>query len=989
MSMPGPGELEFPSESSEPELDIGVGGPELFEPFVQNYDMYSLLLNQRFLSSARIQVTYVTEFLVRPTTLRLLLEIAFVVPCDDDYVRHFLFTECFASNGSTVDLESSRAIIEDIQKPVLSQLDYYTKIPRQERFDMLDAAMDLLELCLRDERAIAIIKEDRLLQRYPFTVVSRRNCFPMVRSLGHSSSTNKIPFQVCRAFSKLIRSLCAQQASTVLLLDILKESIPKTDPSEASDSWDYLTAWFSNADNPDIMASLISFVVDSQSLLSADVKQQMASLLTRLGFATSLCKLLVTSNLDEVPADAGQMVSEVVIAILSVTTCDELRLEVIKCLPSLAENIFIVEHKGIDVWRMKYTGRTLVAGVRAIMYMTRLLYEDCYGKPPSVASKELKQINYLRSIFQKILGVIKGVGHRLRTLIKDGMEIERQKGDGMPAEKVDSTDSPDPRNVSAVDNLAMTVIESLADLQHGKSRSIVMDRDEDAIHLKGTIPSPEYSRPFQRRVELVSGLNRQMGQFSLAQYAILETLARLLLLSADIRDFLCVSKSAGPFLSLTIGTCSMDSSFADPGSMGLLQTNFPYSAIAGVGGADAVDFKKTFCFSNGGHYPLSPLQIAECYAKSGIPDAVLLTMIAYPNCTICHFLGTRIIIPMLEYNGHAPQVVHSIISETCLLKFLDLYAGQNMNDLATSFTLSTTSIGAFLVSIASNIVRLAGNVPDSRWRNRKLDHLLTLKLSAAQNASALQQQHIPLTLDELTCSLRTSSTATNTILHKISNSVRFRAFSEKVLRTSLWAHFTFCDSSDEFETMLHQMLHLSPCSEPPPSPIKSIMHENVHIIRLDSGKKSKGMAIPIIPQAPLLQRAQVSTIRKCNEEGCDSITYSRHHISGSFLPSIDKRKSIMPLAGGRVSNGNRLTRMASYGFISSDTHTAEDTDGTSSRSVPVGTQKIQRRPAQGIPILRPHDYSRVGLKPMGVSSAQQGCPLMSIRTLKNPMSSNS
>lgn len=82
--------------------------------------MRSLLLNQRFLASARIQVTYVTELLVQPAILRLLLEIAFVVPCDDDYIHHFLFTECFTGNGSATDFESSKAVIQDIQKPVLS-----------------------------------------------------------------------------------------------------------------------------------------------------------------------------------------------------------------------------------------------------------------------------------------------------------------------------------------------------------------------------------------------------------------------------------------------------------------------------------------------------------------------------------------------------------------------------------------------------------------------------------------------------------------------------------------------------------------------------------------------------------------------------------------------------------------------------------------------------------------------------------------------------
>lgn len=985
MNIPGPTELEFSSNDSEPELDIGVGGPELFESFIQSYDMHALLLNQRFMSSARIQVTYVTEFLVRPATLRLLLEIAFVISCDDEYIRHFLFTDCFASSGSTTDFEPSKTIIEDIQKPILSQLDYYIRIPKQERLDMLDAAMELFELCLRDERTIAAIKEYRLLQRYPFTVVSRRNCFPVVRSLEHSSSTNKVPTQVYKAFSRIIRSLCTQQSSTVLLLDVLQDSIPKMNPSEAVDNWNYLTAWFSNADNPDIMGSLISFVVDSQSFLSTDVKQKMATLLTNLDFATFLCRLLVARNPAEVPADAGQMVSEVLIAILSATTCDELRLEVIKCLPSLAENVFTVDHQGVNVWRMKYTGRTLVAGVRAIIYMARLLHEDCYGKPQSVVSKELKQINYLRSIFQKVLGMIKCVGYRLRMLIKEGIETERQGKSDISMENVDMVSS---RNMGTGDNLAMVVIDSLADLQNDQSRSIIMHHDDDAIHLKGTIPSPEHSRSLQRQAEFVSELNRPMGQFSLAQYAILETLARLLLLSADIRDFLCVSKNTGPSLSLNAGTLTMNSPLIDTSSVDQYQTNFPYSATSGVGGADAVDFKKTFCFSNGGHYPLSPLQIAECYAKNGIPDAVLLTMIAYPNCTICHFLGTRIIIPMLEYNGHAPHVVHSIISETCLLKFLELYVGQNTDDLATSFTLSTTSIGVFLVSIAANIVRLAGNVPDSRWRNRKFDHLLSLKLSPVHNSPVLHQQYIPLTLDELSCSLRTSSTATNTILQKISNSVRFRTFSERVLRTSLWAHLSFYDSTDEFETMLHQMLHLSPCSEPPPSPIKSIMPENVHILRLDDGRKSKGKAVPIIPQTQFFRKSQISVMRKYNDEGHGSIVPTRHHVSGAFLPSIDKRKKLMSFAGGMVSNENKLTRIASYGLIPSDSHIAEYNDENSSRSVPVGTQKILRRPTQGIPILRSHDYNKAGLKPTRVSSNQQGCPLMSIRTLKNTMSSN-
>ena len=985
MSAPGASRLEFPSESSEPELDIGVGGPELFESFVQSYDMHSLLLNQRFLASARIQVTYVTEFLVQPATLRLLLEVAFVVPCDDDYIRHFLFTECFATTESTVDFDVSKAVIKDIQKPVLSQLDYYVQIPRQERLDMLDAAMDLLDICLRDERALTVIREDRLLQRYPFTVVSRRNCFPTVRSLEHPFSANRVPFHICKAFSKLIRSLCTQQASAMLLIDVLQESTSRTISSEEADadSWNYSSAWFSNTDSPDIMGSLISFVVDSQSLLSTDSRRRMVSLLSELGFATSLCRLLITSNPDEVPADAGQMVSEVLNAILSATTCDELRLKVIKCLPSLAENVFVTEHRGIDVWRVRYTGRTLVAGVRAIIYITRSLYEDSYGKPPSIASKELKQISYLRSIFQKVLGAIKGVSHRLRMLIKEGMELERQGRDSLSTRPTDSTDLQDP---NVVDTLALTVLESLTDLQNNISRSIIVDHDDDAVHLKGTIPSPDRSRPFQRRIELASGLHKQIGQFSLMQYAILETLARLLLLSADIKDFLCVSKSTGPFLSLTTGTFNLDSSCAESGLSGTFQISFPYSAIAGVGGAEAIDFKKTFCFSNGGHYPVSPLHIAECYAKNGLPDAVLLTMMAYPNCSICHFLGTRILIPMLEYNGHAPQIIHSIISETCLLRFLDLYTGQSMDDLATSFTLSTTSIGVFLVSIAANIVRLAGSIPDNRWQNRKLDHLLSLRSSLTQNSS-VQQQHVPLTLDELTSSLRTSSTATNAILRKISNSLRFRTFSERVLRTSLWAHFSFHDSTDEFDSMLRQMLRLSPCSEPPPSPVKPSLHENLHILKLDDGRKSKGQAIPILPQVPLSQKTQVSAVKRY-EEGCDSVTYKGHHISGSFLPTLDKRKSIIPLAGERVSNGGRLVRMASYGFLSSDPHKAENANNTSLRYVPIGMQRTQRRPVQGIPILRSHDHEKNGFRPTMAPSVQQGCPLMSIRTLRNSRSSN-
>lgn len=980
MNAPGAAELEFPSDVSDPTLDIEVSGPELFEHFVQNYDMRSLLLNQRFLASARIQVTYVTELLVQPAILRLLLEIAFVVPCDDDYIHHFLFTECFTGNGSTTDFESSKAVIQDIQKPVLSQLDYYVQIPKQERLDMLDAAIDLLDICLRDERAVAVIKEDRLLQRYPFTVVSRRNCFPMLRSLRNASSTNRVPFHICRAFSKLIRSLCAQQASAILLLDVLQESIPKTDLSDAADGWNYLTAWLSNADHPDVMGSLISFVVDSQHLLSVDNKQRLTNLLTELSFATSLCRLLVTNNPDDVPADAGQMVSEVLSAILSATTCDELRLEAIKCLPSLAEHVFVTEHRGIDVWRMKYTGRTLVIGVRAIIYITRSLYESSYGKPPSVASKELKQISYLRSIFQKVLGVIKGVGHRLRVLIKEGIELERRGRDDLSAQPTDSTGS---QSAGPTDTLALTVLESLAELQNTLSRSIVTEHNENAVHLKGTIPSPDRSRPFQQRVELISGQDKHMGQFSLVQYAILETLARLLLLSADIRNFLCVSKGTGPFLSVSSGTFGADNSFADSGSAGSFQASFPYSAIVGVGGTETVDLKKTFCFGGGGHYPISPMHIAECYAKSGIPDAVLLTMIAYPNCSICHFLGTRILIPMLEYNGHAPHVIHSIISETCLLRFLDLYVGQNMNDLATSFTLSTTSIGVFLVSMAANIVRLAGGVPDSRWKNRKLDHLPSLRLSSAQ-VSSIHQSPVPLTLDELTCSLRTSSTATNTIFHKISNSPRFRAFSEKVLRTNLWAHFSFTESADEFEAMLR----LSPCSEPPPSPIKLSLHENRHIPRLDDGKKSKGQAVPIIPQTLIPQKAQSCAARKYNEEGHDSVAYKGHHISGSFLPTLDKRKRIMPLAGRKDSDSNRLTRIASYGFLPSDVHKVENANTGSSWSIPVGMQRIQRKPVQGLPVLRPHEYGRSGVMITVAPSTQQGCPLMSIRTLRNTRSSN-
>ena len=184
------------------------------------------------------------------------------------------------------------------------------------------------------------------------------------------------------------------------------------------------------------------------------------------------------------------------------------------------------------------------------------------------------------------------------------------------------------------------------------------------------------------------------------------------------------------------------------------------------------------------------------------------------------------------------------------------------------------------------------------------------------------------------------------------------------------------------------MLRLSPCSEPPPSPIKLSLHENRHIPRLDDGKKSKGQAVPIIPQTLIPQKAQSCAARKYNEEGHDSVAYKGHHISGSFLPTLDKRKRIMPLAGRKDSDSNRLTRIASYGFLPSDVHKVENANTGSSWSIPVGMQRIQRKPVQGLPVLRPHEYGRSGVMITVAPSTQQGCPLMSIRTLRNTRSSN-
>lgn len=308
----------------------------------------------------------------------------------------------------------------------------------------------------------------------------------------------------------------------------------------------------------------------------------------------------------------------------------------------------------------------------------------------------------------------------------------------------------------------------------------------------------DYHDIFFDTVSAIDRLQNKFVSFNSNVFMILEVLARLLGISADIKIAMHYKQYGEPpaneFSGLDLNAFLMND--LNPLTYGYLSP----TSQSGSGGPSTTKLSATFIFSHmdGTRFynPICPLEIAKRICVNGFLSKILHLMETNPSMSTLHYLGGRLVLCMAEYGDLAPPVVHHILLNSGLLRsYSAILSSVGSSGSCYKPVKDRDSWTSFMVMFAQTLLRMAAGVVDDREFKSKYSHM------TIRGKEKPTQDYItyPRTLDELETYAAAHPDSCNLVLIKILfGSPEFTRFSHEFLARGLRPPKRYNDSHIEF-----------------------------------------------------------------------------------------------------------------------------------------------------------------------------------------------
>lgn len=316
------------------------------------------------------------------------------------------------------------------------------------------------------------------------------------------------------------------------------------------------------------------------------------------------------------------------------------------------------------------------------------------------------------------------------------------------------------------------------------------------VHLKSI--NIDYYDTFFDTVSTIDRLQNKFTSFNSNIFMILEVLARLLGISADIKIAMHYKQYGEPpaneFSGLDLNAFLMND--LNPLTYGYLSP----TSQSGSGGPSTTKLSATFIFSHVDgtkfYNPICPLEIAKRICVNGFLNKIIHLMQTNPSMSTLHYLGGRLILCMAEYGDLAPPVVqHSLLNSGLLRAYSSILSNVDSSGSCYKPIKERDSWISFMIMFAQTLLRMAAGVVDDREFKSKYSHMTIRGKEKPINSYITY----PRTLDELETYAAAHPDACNiTIIKILFGSPEFTRFSSEFLAKELLSPKRYNDNHSEF-----------------------------------------------------------------------------------------------------------------------------------------------------------------------------------------------
>lgn len=316
------------------------------------------------------------------------------------------------------------------------------------------------------------------------------------------------------------------------------------------------------------------------------------------------------------------------------------------------------------------------------------------------------------------------------------------------------------------------------------------------VHLRSI--NIDYHDIFFDTISTIDRLQNKFITFNSNVYMILEVLARLLGISADIKIAMHYKQYGEPpaneFSGLDLNAFLMND--LNPLTYGYLSP----TSQSGSGGPSTTKLSETFIFSHVDgtkfYNPICPLEIAKRICVNGFLNKIMRLMQTSPSISTLHYFGGRLLLCMAEYGDLAPPVVqHTLLNSGLLHAYSFILSNVDSSGSCYKAVKERDSWTSFMIMFAQTLLRMAAGVVDDREFKSKYSHM-TIRGKEKPITSYITY---PRTLDELESYAAAHPDACNiTIIKILFGSPEFTRFSNEFLSKELLSPKRYNDNHAEF-----------------------------------------------------------------------------------------------------------------------------------------------------------------------------------------------
>lgn len=308
----------------------------------------------------------------------------------------------------------------------------------------------------------------------------------------------------------------------------------------------------------------------------------------------------------------------------------------------------------------------------------------------------------------------------------------------------------------------------------------------------------DYYDTFFDTISTIDRLQNKFTSFNSNVFMIMEVLARLLGISADIKIAMHYKQYGEPpaneFSGLDLNAFLMND--LNPLTYGYLSP----TAQSGSGGPSTTKLSTTFIFSHMDgtkiYNPICPLEIAKRICVNGFLSKIVHLMEANPTMSTLHYLGGRLVLCMAEYGDLAPPVVqHALLGSGLLRAYSAILSNAGSTGSCYKSIKDRDSWLSFMVMFSQTLLRMAAGVVDDREFKSKYSHMTV----RGKEKPTTDYVTYPRTLDELETYAAAHPDSCNIVLIKmLFGSPEFTRFSHEFLAKELLSPKRYNDNHIEF-----------------------------------------------------------------------------------------------------------------------------------------------------------------------------------------------